>query len=271
MGQVVAVTEREIRGSRSIVGFTDSIGPGHVGLVLTLDGVPAFDLGTGCDTCAFLFERLGGANTEVEQHGVSQALTNGVDCLEDEVVDAVSLIIPDGRYKVALERVHPTLVEPGTTTDYFSREQVEIWGVDPFWDMPHNPKIKYYRTETSLVGDSQAFYEFVVPMYPHTWLSAETVGEHRQRIRNGTSGTAISLAILDIRSPVTWVESSREKPEPTQTHWCLAHYLLDGHHKVYAAALEEKSVTLIAFLAIERGRKDEVARLLKHMESGTSS
>jgi tRNA isopentenyl-2-thiomethyl-A-37 hydroxylase MiaE len=33
-------------------------------------------------------------------------------------------------------------------------------------------------------------------------------------------------------------------------HWCLAHYLLDGYHKTYAASLARKSITLLSFLAL---------------------
>jgi len=32
-------------------------------------------------------------------------------------------------------------------------------------------------------------------------------------------------------------------------HWCLAHYLLDGHHKTRAASLVVKPITLLSFLA----------------------
>lgn len=33
-------------------------------------------------------------------------------------------------------------------------------------------------------------------------------------------------------------------------HWCLAHYLLDGHPKVYAAASADAPVGLLSFLAV---------------------
>jgi hypothetical protein len=41
------------------------------------------------------------------------------------------------------------------------------------------------------------------------------------------------------------------------SHWCLAHYLIDGHHKVYAAAQENKPLTLISFLAVDQGVSSE--------------
>ena len=36
-------------------------------------------------------------------------------------------------------------------------------------------------------------------------------------------------------------------------HWCLAHYVLDGHHKVLAAAEGGATVGLLSFLAVEQG------------------
>ena len=40
-------------------------------------------------------------------------------------------------------------------------------------------------------------------------------------------------------------------------HWCLAHYLLDGHHKIAAAARRQQPVTLVAFVAVEQGISTE--------------
>ncbi len=36
------------------------------------------------------------------------------------------------------------------------------------------------------------------------------------------------------------------------THWCLARYLLDGHHKLFAAA-NDQPVRLLSFLSVDDG------------------
>jgi hypothetical protein len=36
-------------------------------------------------------------------------------------------------------------------------------------------------------------------------------------------------------------------------HWCLVHYLLDGHHKVFAATQENRQVGLLSFVAVDKG------------------
>jgi hypothetical protein len=56
--------------------------------------------------------------------------------------------------------------------------------------------------------------------------------------------TALAVSVLDVRGPAT-----REEGPAVTEHWCLAHYLLDEHHKTYAATLAQKPITLLSFLA----------------------
>jgi hypothetical protein len=53
-------------------------------------------------------------------------------------------------------------------------------------------------------------------------------------------------------------------------HWCLAHYLLDGHHKMYSAYLAEKPITLLSFLTTVESvaTEENVARVLEFLASG---
>jgi hypothetical protein len=69
--------------------------------------------------------------------------------------------------------------------------------------------------------------------------------------------------VLDVKQPAVW------SGEPTITsHSCLAHYLLDGHHKVFAASKAGLPLTLLAFLAIENGISsgEQIEQVLKTME-----
>ncbi|GAA3469853.1 hypothetical protein GCM10018965_044060 [Nonomuraea roseola] len=53
----------------------------------------------------------------------------------------------------------------------------------------------------------------------------------------GENGTAVALGVLDISGPYF---SDRE-------HWGLFHFLLDGHHKLLAAARAGQAVRLLSF------------------------
>ena len=66
---------------------------------------------------------------------------------------------------------------------------------------------------------------------------------YADRLSAGERPTALAVSLLDVRGPTT-----REEGPTVNEHWCLAHYLLDGHHKTYASFLAEKPIALLSFL-----------------------
>ena len=76
-----------------------------------------------------------------------------------------------------------------------------------------------------------ALYEFIIPTFPQNWLKQEPVTSYVSRLRAGEAPTAVALSVLDVKQPAT----SKDDTAIT-SHWCLGHYLLDGHHKVFAAS-----------------------------------
>ncbi len=247
-------SETNITGSSSIIGFTTEGGARWKvwDRYLTIDGKKAFHIGNICGTCSFFFERMEGANQSVNADEVIDKLNGGLTHLDPSVVNALTQIIPDGRYKILLQLVQPHLVKPGEKSDYFAGEQVALWGIDGFWGMPHSPKTEYYRLKTKQMTDGRGLFEFLVPTFPHNWLDQNRLSEYLTALQDDARPTAVALSILDIKSPADW-----EEGVPITSHWCLAHYLIDGHHKVYAAAMENKPLTLVSFLAINQGVSSE--------------
>lgn len=239
-------THIKVNSSKPVLGFEQPAYEGSVGWsrYLTLEGEQAYFIGGACDTCAFLFERMGGANRNVSPVETADALRAGLRGADPDLVASVGNILPGGNYRVNLLEITPTLMTPGTKGDYFANEQVELWDKDAFWDLPHHPKTEYYRTPPVPLGESKRFFEFVVPMFPKRWLSEKTLTAYANRLDAGEKPTALAISVLDVRGPAT----REEGPEVTE-HWCLAHYLLDGHHKTYAASLARKPITLLSFLA----------------------
>jgi len=218
---------------------------------LTIDGQRAYHLGNICRTCSFLFERMSGANAGIEVGELTSLLEEGLTALSSASLDTLAQILPNSEYRVALLRITPQIVQLNGPLDYFVVEQVENEGrVDPFWGLPHYPKVPYYRIlgrSAVLVGPqgrtNGLAFEFVVPMYPETFLESERVSHYEALVRSGRAPTAVSLSILDVKGPAM-----------TGTdHWCMAHYLLDGHHKIAAAARAEQEITLLAFIAVDHG------------------
>ncbi|GAB3299475.1 hypothetical protein GCM10027511_14760 [Hymenobacter humi] len=255
----------EQAGSNTVVSFTTQGTENWPAWnrFLCIEGKPAYEIGNICNTCAFYFERLDGASQSIHSHAIIEHLNHGLGALSPDAVASVLPIIPSGRYHVALLEVFPKLVTLGGAQDYFAQEQVALWGVDGFYGLPHHPKVPYYRgTDTPLQKEQKAF-EFLVPMFPPSWLDTERVAHYRTEIEKGGTPTAVALSVLDVKGPA-WLDESGTIPPYTE-HWCLAHYLLDGHHKMYAASLLQKPIHLLAFIALDEcimESPDDVATLL---------
>lgn len=213
---------------------------------LTIEGVPAYHIGNVCDTCSFFFERLSGANRNISPSEVSERLREGLKDFDGSLLDKIKPILPKGDYIVSLLGVNPRKVSLGSESDYFSNEQIKLWGVDGFWNLPHHPEIEYYRSLAKDFGGQKKLFEFILPMYPENWLKSEDVDFYRDQIRSGRKPTALSVSVLDVKQPSTW----DGEPDVIE-HWCLAHYLLDGHHKTFAAFVEGGAITLLSFLAVK--------------------
>jgi hypothetical protein len=246
MTAVLGTEEYFVRDSDSILKIEryGPYGEKSFGRHLTLDGRRAYLLTTLCDTCPFLFERSEGANQSVDVAEFAETLRAGLSELDPSVIEAASRAMPDGRYRVALLDVMPKLVWPGEDDDYFTHEQLDLWEIDPFWGLPNSPRVPYFRTADVRVSDHARLFEFVVPMFPPRWGNEEAVADYSERASRGEHPTALSLSILDVRQPADW----EGDPEIDQ-HWCLAHFIADGNHRVYGAAEAGKPARLLSFVS----------------------
>ncbi|REK91086.1 hypothetical protein DY245_06375 [Streptomyces inhibens] len=231
-------------------------GPGR--RLLVVDGEPAFELSFWCGTCPFLFRRLETARQTLSLESVQERFTGALAVPDDGgVIDAFGALLPEGEYLPVLLRVEPRLVVPGQEGDYFSGEQVATWGLDQFWGLPEYPHTPYYRTFETTVDASAHLYEFVVPMVPPTWNARERVEEYVELMGRGTVPTAVAVSTLDVCEPASGL------PADHYRHWGLTHFLLDGHHKLEAAATAGRPVQLLSLLALGEGLavSEDCARL----------
>lgn len=210
-------------------------------------GEPAFSLSFWCGTCPFLFERKEGANgTMSAEADVMSELETPVQSVDDRVLAVFSSLLPEGEFLPLLLEVQPELVAPHSHRDYFTHEQVATWGVDSFWGLPENPRTFYYRTFETRVTPDEHLYEFVVPMVPPDWNDRDRVQHYRDLMGQGVAPTAVALSTLDVCQPAMADEST-----DYYVHWGLTHFLLDGHHKVEAAARSGASVRLLALVSLD--------------------
>ena len=238
---------------KSVLGFTRTPGGNwpEWDRFLTLDGKPAYHIGNVCNTCEFFFERLDGATHSLSAEHLGAALAAGKPSMERRWVEAVGALLPPGDYIPFYTQLQPRLVRPGEPGDYYVDEQVATWGIDAFWNLPHDPRTEYYRGRmvplSPVKNGNRAIFEFVAPMFPHGWLDEDRVSAYRSR-NEDDAPTALALSVLDVKAPADW----HVQPAVVE-HWCLTHYLLDGHHKTYAAATANTLLGVLSFLAVREG------------------
>ncbi|MYV73376.1 hypothetical protein GT352_05390 [Streptomyces sp. SID1046] len=213
--------------------------------LLMVDDEPAFELSFYCGTCPLVFRRLETAQQKLSLESMQERLTAALDGPDDGgVIDAFGAVLPEGEYLPLLLDVEPRLVVPGKEGDYFSGEQVDAWGIDQFWGLPEHPRTPYYRTFETTVDADAHLYEFVVPMVPPTWNERERVEEYVALMKRGTVPTAVAISTLDVCRP------SLGLADDPAVHWGLTHFLLDGHHKLEAAAATGRPVRLLSLLTL---------------------
>jgi hypothetical protein len=211
--------------------------------LLWLDDEPAFELSFWCGTCAFLFRRLEGANQTVSVEQLQDRLTDGIG-IEPDIIATFSELLPEDDYLPLLLSVTPRLILPMRAGDYFAEEQVATWGLSGFWGLPEYPQTPYYRTYETRVTDGAHLFEFVVPMVPPSWNDQDRVAEHAHRLARSSTPTAVAVSTLDVTQPAM----DRQSTDYHQ-HWGLTHFLLDGHHKLQAAAEAGLPLRLLALVA----------------------
>ena len=219
---------------------------------LAIDGKRAYHLGNICQTCAFLFKRLEGANTSVEAQNTADELRSGVCHLSDPVIDRIGKTLPEDNYIAYLADIDLSIVRPGEHDDFYCKEQVALYGLDSFYDLPHDPRVPYYRAGMRDIGENSALFQFVVPMFPERWLKANVITSYEEQLKEGRRPTAVSVAVLDVKGPSDWDDNVGRIHE----HWTLTHFLLDGHHKAAASRKAGVPLRLLSFLAVRQGVSD---------------
>ncbi|MFF5081692.1 hypothetical protein ACFY36_31975 [Actinoplanes sp. NPDC000266] len=224
---------------------------------LFLQGWATFELALWCGTCPALFTKLAepeAADLEL----ANDRLDAGLQRIDDDVLAVYGTVLPESEYTVLLLDIRPQLVEPGDRSDYFAHEQVTTWGVDPVLGGPEDPGTPYYRTFETPLGNDRHLYEFVVPMVPPAWNDSHRVAEYAA-VSAGEHPTAVAYSILDVLQPAT------DPGDDYYAHWVVSHFLLDGHHKVEAAATTGRPVRLLTFLdeRTSLAAGDDVATMLQ--------
>ncbi len=91
---------------------------------------PAYYLGTVCETCDFMFRKVPGDISSTSAKKISARLNQGLSTIDEEVLLAVSELLPTGDYVAFLIEILPVLVEPESEDDYFNHDIYTDFGDD---------------------------------------------------------------------------------------------------------------------------------------------
>ena len=223
---------------------------------ICIDGKPAFHIGNVCGTCEFFFRHVAQSDlASIELDELRSGLAEGYLTF-NQICGKFSDVFPAGDYYAVLFEFRPKLAGHLGAPDYFDMELREAWrGVED--EEQGSPLWPYYRTEPWTIGDGARCFEFIVPLYSPSNTDPQRVDEYQKPYGEHLSPIAVALGVLDVKSSEAWPEDeSGEKIQPEfRTHWCLANYLLDGHHKVLGAARSGQALRMISFISRDHSWK----------------
>jgi hypothetical protein len=78
-------------------------------------------------------------------------------------------------------------------------------------------------------------------MVPPAWNDSDRVAEY-SAAAGADPGTAVAYSLLDLLQP------AMDEGKDFYEHWVLSHFLLDGHHKIEAAASAGRPIRLLCLV-----------------------
>ncbi len=223
---------------------------------LTVAGARVFEYGCPCGTCGITFRKVASPAHRVNDAEAFRALGNLKTVPPNEVLLKLARILEPGEYHPAVLEGAVRLVAPGAADDYFAHDVPRLFGLEPpDYEKPGSPNTSYYRFGSDHVlgrtgrlnGPHKALVTAVVmPLHAPNQLSRERIDYWKQQQRGGLDLTAFAVSVLDNQAPAM---DPADESYPYEEQFLLTNCLLDGHHRIQAAAELGASVRILALLA----------------------
>lgn len=211
-------------------------------VAIAVRGQVVFEFGNACGTCGTLFRNVADPRDRITDAAAAQLL-GSLDSVPDTgVLRRLGRILEPGSYRVDLVEAEVCLVEPGSADDLFVHEVVDMFerGEEV------NDQGPYYRLVPKwVVAQHAALAAIVAPLHATASLDPERVRYWRRQFELGVRPTALALSVVDVQ------ERQVAGPEPSILH-LLTFFLLDGHHRLMAAADLRLPVRLLVYSRAER-------------------
>lgn len=249
--------ETTINNSQSLLAFSRPETDGVFGFwdeYLTIGKKKVYQTGVACSECSFSFERIDEdaiSSTSVINNlpeKIVEQLDNGIKKIDQTILEQVKKLVPNGQYSVLLTQIIPTLVIPQQKGDYFV-EELAVLDRDAAQNL-YNPKTNYFRLNTVVLPNGSAFdetcfFEFLIPIQSLDSLDEQRLKYYENLFAQGNSPTVVALSKIRVGEPPHMLQDDTS----IANHIVLSHYLIEGRHKVYAAAMVQKPITLLFFVS----------------------
>ncbi|MGF9904916.1 hypothetical protein [Brevibacillus porteri] len=211
MSKLLSYKEIRISSSTSPIEYKQA---GYRQRYLAIEGKEIANTGIDCETCLFYAEASGMDMKNATK--ISNKLNQGIHTLDQDFMSDLSCLIPNGHYIATLLKVYP-------------RVKREAYGTE------------YYKAGLRNISSMKKMEEYIVPIQSSESLNPIALNDYIERVNVEETPTALSISFLDIKYPLNHFDEI----------WVYSHFLLDGHHKMFAADKAQKPITLLSFLSID--------------------
>jgi len=200
-------------------------------------GLTAYNQGTMCDTCPFLYQQVENITPSLSGVNVSNMLRSGLSSISIEMVNSISTLLPSGDYAVAKLTTLPKFIE------------IKKWIVKRDVKLGYAVGYGYIGSDFFLGREIQVdpfgyVEESILPLYSLNYLDRKTIDQYKHHFGMGKKPTALALTIVDGKHSM--MGDAFDAPDAFN----LMHFLLDGHHKVMAAYEAGAEIDILSFFRI---------------------
>jgi hypothetical protein len=221
---------------------------------ITIAGERAINIVNACGTCGFLFEKLADPKTHLDDESAVELLGSLEAVPDDATLARLAAILPAGEYLPLIVEAIPRWVRRKGEGDYLVEDFVKLFGLEApdYVDVP-DPRVSYYRLGEPIRHCVRAYgrkfdgllFQFLVPLQEADRLNRNRI-EHWKNVATRRPLTAFAFSAFDIHGPAIY---GGDPDYRFETHLALKCVLLDGHHRVQAAAELQAPVRVLAMIS----------------------
>jgi hypothetical protein len=214
-------------------------------------GERLFEFGSPCGTCGVIFRKLRSVDEPLSDARAVELLGALERVPDDATLAKLARALARGTYFPLVTGPVPTGVQPGGPNDYFANEVVSTFTVDPgdseepagpatpYWRL--GPAVRFARNKWPSGPHTAMVTAIAMPMHDPDRLDRARIDEWKGKIRAGWTPTALAVSVLDVQAP------GDGRVRAIMEHFLMTHCVLDGHHRIQAAAELGSPVRILSF------------------------